>query len=155
MSRSRRGTTSKWSSRVRGSQSWRRWLHRLTARRGRRTGHLVGTDLRAPRGRSRAWQRLATALIVLGLGSALILTSLRTDIVRMQYDLAEAGKQERKLLDLQSRLTVKHRQLLAPGRLKAIAREYGFVRPGRVIELAEDEQHRLRIELATGRALRP
>jgi hypothetical protein len=138
---------------VRGSQSWRRWLHRLTTQQGRRSGHLVGTDLRSPRNGSRRRPLAITPLIVLALGALLTLTALRNDIMRMQYELTESGRQERKLLDLQSLLTVRHRQLMAPGRLKAIARERGFVRPDRVIELTEDEQLRPVIELASGEAL--
>ena len=138
MNRSRATTTPRWSSRVRGSQPWRRWLDRLSSSHRRRTGPLVGTDLGQPRRRSAGWQRAATPLVVLGLAAALILTTLRTDIMRMQYDLAEAGEQELELLDLQRRLTVKHRQLLAPSRLKILARERGFTRPGRVIVLADE-----------------
>lgn len=102
----------------------------------RRRGALINTDFAERRINSERWQRIATPLVVLGLLAALGLTSLRNDIVRMEYGLAESGKQEQRLLDRQRSLTVAHRKLLAPARLYQIARERGFVRPGRVVELA-------------------
>jgi len=96
------------------------------------------------------WQRLATPLIVVGLAAGLILTTLRTDIVRMEYDLAATGAEEQALLDQQRRLIAEHRNLLDPGRLRQIARDRGFVRPARVIEI-EDEST---VEVAV-RANRP
>ena len=58
------------------------------------------------------WQRLATPLIVVGLAAGLILTTLRTDIVRMEYELAATGAEEQDLLDQQRRLIAEHRNLL-------------------------------------------
>lgn len=138
--RSRRATTSTWSSRVRGGQWWRRLLHRVSARGRAHAENLVGTDFAARRRRTQRWQRLATPFVVLGLVAALVITALRNDIVRMEYGLAESGRQEQELLDQQRRLTVERRSLLAPGRLYEIARKRGFVRPARVVEIDGDEQ---------------
>lgn len=120
--------------------------------RARRTGRqtpLMNTDFKV-RARHLQWQRLAAPLIALGLAAGLTLTSLRTDIVRMQYALATAGAQEQELLDQQRRLTVAHRNLLDPSRLGRIAKQRGFARPERVIDLRD----RPRIEVAA-RAARP
>lgn len=153
MSRPKRAKSSR-GGRAKGG--WSRLFERSRSGRGR-GGALVGTDFAARYRDSQRLQRLATPLVVLGLLAALGLTALRNDIVRMEYGLAEAGKQEQELLDRQRRLTVDHRQLLAPARLYEIARERGFVRPARVIDMkgAEAQDTPLGTQIAASVESRP
>ena len=147
MSPARRTAKKSWSARVLTGQ-WGRSSRARTRRTGRQTP-LMNTDFKV-RARRLQWRRLAAPLIALGLAAGLTLTTLRTDIVRMQYALATAGTQEQELLDQQRRLTVAHRNLLDPSRLGRIAKQRGFGRPERVIDLSDGP----RFEVAA-RATRP
>ena len=146
MSRSRKTAKKTWLARSLAGQ-WKR-SSRTGNGRKRRKPSLMNTDFKA-RDRSIPWQRFATPMVALGLAAGLMLTTLRTDIVRMEYELAAAGKEEQRLLGQQRRLTVEHRSLLDPNRLGRIAKQRGFVRPERVIEF----QDRMPLEVA--RAERP
>ena len=137
------------------SSQWRgnsnRWFQQRPRGKRRKSAlpSLTSIDFKA-RVKSEQWQRLATPMIVLGLALGLGLTMLRTEIVRMKYDLATAGSQETQLLDQQRRLTVEQRKLLDPGRLGRIAKQRGFVRPSQVLDVQGDG----RIQVAV-RADRP
>lgn len=68
--------------------------------------------------------------------AALALTALRVDLLRARYGLAEAVREEQTLRAEERELTVELRRLRDPARLAELAREQGFVRPERVIDLA-------------------
>ena len=69
--------------------------------------------------------------------AALSLASMRIDIMRMGYDLADAIAVEKTLLEKRRALTAEVRALRDPRRLHEIARRRGLVRAERVIDLRE------------------
>ena len=77
---------------------------------------------------------LLTALLV-SLGVA----SLRIDLLRVRYALAAATLEEQRLLDESRTLTAQMRRLRDPYHLALQARELGFVRPARLIDLRDSE----------------
>ena len=79
------------------------------------------------------------ALIGVGLAAALGLAVLRTDLLRMRYALPDILEQEQHLRDEQRSLTARMRQLRDPVHLAERARELGFVRPARLIDLPASE----------------
>jgi len=87
----------------------------------------------APGALLRQW---ALPCVVGALVAALALTALRVDLLRARYGLAEAVREEQALRLEESELTVELRRLRDPARLAELAREQGFVRPDRVIEVA-------------------
>jgi len=80
---------------------------------------------------------LLTALLV-SLGVA----SLRIDLLRVRYALAAATLEEQRLLDESRALTAQMRRLRDPYHLALQARELGFVRPARLIDLRDAERNR-------------
>lgn len=75
----------------------------------------------------------AIALFAGALLAALFLSTLRTEIIDLRYDLAERVRSERALLDERSALTVEVRRLHDPARLRVLARERGFGPAERVL----------------------
>lgn len=97
---------------------------------------LVGHDLAEPprRARARARVRLPIAIgLILG---ALLLVTLRVEILRLRYAAADVAAEEEALLEQIRRTTVRVRELRDPARLRRLAAERGFVRPERVRTLS-------------------
>jgi cell division protein FtsL len=70
------------------------------------------------------------------LAAALVIASLRVSILRLRYQLSAAVTEETELLAQQREITVELRELRDPTRLRELAKEQGFVRPERVIQLS-------------------
>ena len=77
---------------------------------------------------------LVTALVV-----SLGIAALRIDLLRVRYALAAATLEEQRLLDESRSLTAEMRKLRDPYHLALQARDLGFVRPSRLIDLREVE----------------
>jgi hypothetical protein len=65
-----------------------------------------------------------------------MVASLRVSILRLRYQLSAAVTEETELLERQRAVTVTLRELRDPTRLRKLATERGFARPGRVIQLS-------------------
>jgi hypothetical protein len=97
---------------------------------------LVGRDLaEAPRRRVRSRARLRLPIAVGAVVAALLLVTLRVEILRLRYALAEVAGQEEELLARSRQVTVRVRELRDPARLRTLAAERGFGRPERVLSL--------------------
>jgi hypothetical protein len=94
---------------------------------------LVGRDFAEPPRRPRRRLRLGLPLAVGGVVAALLLVTLRVEILRLRYALAEVATEEETLLERIRQTTVKVRELRDPARLRRIAAERGFGRPERVL----------------------
>jgi hypothetical protein len=116
---------------------WSRRLARVDQRgsAGASSPDLVGLDLANAPGRLQPRPRISAPLVLIGVLGALVLVALRVDLTRMRYAQADALAEERRLLEEQSDLTVEMRRLRDPSRLAERARELGFERPERVIDL--------------------
>ena len=77
---------------------------------------------------------LVTALVV-----SLGIAALRIDLLRVRYALAAATLEEQRLLDESRMLTAEMRTLRDPYHLALQARDLGFVRPSRLIDLRNVE----------------
>jgi hypothetical protein len=122
------------SSRTKTSGSQRKSSRRARASgTKRRRLELIGIDL-AER-RPKLGLRLMLPLLATALGIALAFSALRVDLIRMRYALADALAHEQLLVEEQRALTVTMRQLRDPIGLAARARELGFGRPERVIDI--------------------
>jgi len=75
---------------------------------------------------------LVTALVV-----SLGIAALRIDLLRVRYALAAATLEEQRLLDESRTLTAEVRKLRDPYHLALQARDLGFVRPSRLIDLRD------------------
>ena len=73
----------------------------------------------------------AIALLV----AAFALTSLRTEVLKLRYELAHQLEREQGLRATQGELTVQMRRLREPRQLAQRAAKLGFERPQRVIDL--------------------
>jgi hypothetical protein len=102
------------------------------SRRGHGMG-LIGVDVAA--GDRPGIGRGLLPLLIAGLIVALGVASLRIDLLRIRYALAETVAEEQRLLDEQRNLTVRMRTLRDPVHLSKRAHELGFVRPERLIDL--------------------
>jgi len=103
--------------------------------RRRRQVELIGRDIAGTPLRSRPRSRLFPVALVGALIAALCLAALRVDLIRQRYDLAEAMKTEKQLLERKRLLTAQSRRLRDPARLSRLAAERGFVRPDRLIDI--------------------
>ena len=103
--------------------------------RRRRQVELIGRDIAGTPLRSSPHRRLLPVAIVGALIAALCLAALRVDLIRQRYDLAEAMKTEKQLLEQKRLLTAQSRRLRNPARLARLAAERGFVRPARLIDI--------------------
>jgi hypothetical protein len=84
----------------------------------------------------RRMQRLLPLLLI-ALIAALGVVSLRIDLIRVRYAMADALDQENSLIAEQRRLIVRRRQLRDPVELAVRARTLGFRPPSRVISVPE------------------
>jgi hypothetical protein len=101
--------------------------------RAKRPRSLVGRDF-STLDRRRASRLIAPTLVGL-LIAAIGLVALRTEVLKLRYELAALHEREQ-TLDAQTRdLTVQMRQLRDPRRLSARASTLGFRRPDRLIDL--------------------
>lgn len=108
----------------------------MNASRRKRAISLVGRDLATGRPRKRRRARSFPALLVGTLLAGLFLTVLRIDILRLGYALGEALEAQRSLEREFRALTAEVRALRDPARLGELARELGFQRPARVVEIS-------------------
>lgn len=98
-----------------------------------RNRSLVGLDFSSIDQRT-ASRKLGPAMIAL-LIAAIGLVALRTEVIKLRYELAEIGKRERTLDQQQRDLQVRVRQLRNPQLLAIRAEELGFRRPDRLIDV--------------------
>lgn len=105
------------------------------ARRRRRAPvrTIVGRDFAALE-RSRLPRMLLSALLAVFVG-AFGLVALRTEVLKLRYELSHQLERESALDAQQRDLTVRMRQLREPRLLTQRAAERGFARPDRVIDL--------------------
>jgi hypothetical protein len=96
---------------------------------------LVGRDFSTFE-RRRTPRVLLPALIALFI-SAFALVALRTEVLKLRYELADQLERESALDAQQRDLTVRMRQLREPRQLAERAAELGFGLPDRVIDLSE------------------
>jgi hypothetical protein len=96
---------------------------------------LVGRDLAEPPRRVRSRARLRLPVLVGAVVAALLLVTLRVEILRLRYALAEVASQEQDLLERSRQATVRMRELRDPARLRKLAAERGFGRPERVVSV--------------------
>jgi hypothetical protein len=101
-----------------------------------RRAELVGRDLAESPRRARSRARLRLPIALGAIVAALLLVTLRVEILRLRYALAEVAGQEEELLERSRQATVRVRELRDPARLRKLATERGFGRPERVIALA-------------------
>lgn len=116
----------------------------MSRRRSRSERDLVGRDLARVRLSPGPAPRPLAALLIGALIAGMGLAALRIDILRLRYALAEAVESEKTLLENQRVWTAKKESLRDPARLLELARERGFERPTRVIDLAP-------VQVASGR----
>ncbi|MDH3210865.1 MAG: hypothetical protein OEM05_00090 [Myxococcales bacterium] len=96
---------------------------------------LVGRDL-APVRRHRPRGKRQFGVVLLGIVlAAFALAALRNDILRLRYGLGEAVSTQKALLEEHRELTAEVRSLRDPARLARLARQRGFGRAERVIDL--------------------
>lgn len=94
---------------------------------------LVGRDFFA-RDRRRSPRALVQTLAAMFL-AAFALVALRTEVLKLRYELADQLELESALDAQQRDLTVRMRQLREPRQLAQRAAELGFTRPERLIDL--------------------
>lgn len=102
------------------------------ARSGAARRDLVGRDLAEPPRRARRRSGLRLPLALGAIAAALLLVTLRVEILRLRYALAEVASQEEELRESTRRAMVEVRQLRDPARLRRLAEQRGFKRPERV-----------------------
>lgn len=115
-----------------------RWAERTSNRAAASGTPLVGLDVASPPGRLRTSSWLPVAGVIVG--GALLLAILRIDVIRMGFSLAGAFEEQHRLEELQRELTVNMRQLRDPAVLIRRARELGFRRAERLIEVDENRR---------------
>jgi hypothetical protein len=112
---------------------------------------LVGRDLAGgPPRRARVRRRLPLALLGGGIVAALLLVTLRVEILRLRYAVAEVAAEEQELAERIAQAKFRLRELRDPARLRKLAADRGFVRPERVlqVELPADRASRSDAERA-------
>jgi hypothetical protein len=88
---------------------------------------LIGLDVAGHR--SEINPRRVLPILIVVVIVALAVTSLRIEILRQRYALAESTLEEQRLLDAERTLTAAHRKLRDPVHLARLAKEQGFVAP--------------------------
>jgi hypothetical protein len=94
---------------------------------------LIGLDVsRAPvRLQTRSW----APVVVAALAGGLFLATLRMDVLRMRFSVAERFAQQMQLEQRKRQLTVRMRELRDPAELSQRAQQLGFRRAERLIDL--------------------
>jgi hypothetical protein len=119
-----------WSSRVAG------WLGPPRPRRpARARADLVGRDFSGLRAAGPPWTRRLPALLAGVVLAALVIVSLRVDLIRVRYGLGAAMEQEKELLEQERALRARVGALRDPIQLAKRAPRYGLARPTRVLDL--------------------
>lgn len=98
-----------------------------------RRSSLIGIDVGHAQTRLSAGRLLP--VLALALLVALAVASLRIEMIRLRYALAEASLEEKRLLEEQRSLTAEELRLRDPVHLAGRAHELGFARPERLIDL--------------------
>lgn len=88
---------------------------------------LIGLDVAGRRASLNPRRVLPILMVVVIV--ALAVTSLRIEILRQRYALAESTLEEQRLLDAERTLTAARRKLRDPVHLARLAKEQGFVAP--------------------------
>jgi hypothetical protein len=96
---------------------------------------IVGRDLAGAPRRAQSRARLRLPIALGAIAAALLLVTLRIEILRLRYALAEVASEEHALLEHSRQLTVRVRELRDPKRLRRLAVERGFTRPDRVLSV--------------------
>jgi hypothetical protein len=96
---------------------------------------LVGRDFARVRLAASRPRRALPALVVGALAAGLALAALRIDILRLRYSLHEALQEQQTLVEQRNEALARVHSLRDPKRLASLARQRGFARPERVIEL--------------------
>jgi hypothetical protein len=99
-------------------------------------------DFARRKGADGGWRLTAVAAVAGLVLGGLLLASLRMEIVRERYALADALALETALVAEELAASVELRELRDPRRLRRLANELGFARPERVIELGTDSAPR-------------
>lgn len=107
----------------------------MSKRRNLNDRDLVGRDLARVRLSVGTTSRPLAALLIGALLAGMGLVALRIDILRLRYALADAIAAETDLQQNQRVWTARKESLRDPARLAELARERGFARPTRVIDL--------------------
>jgi len=115
------------------------WIQR---RRGDRSSDdpdenldLVGFDFTGTHRSKDTSRNLLVVAFVVILLPALSLVALRTEIIRLRYELADAVRAEQRVAYTKRELTVEVRQLRDPARLNRMAIEMGLSLPQQVIQV--------------------
>ncbi len=82
-----------------------------------------------------AQTRWIAACIAAGVVAALGVVAMRNDLLRVQYGLARALEETRSLERERNAALARVREQRDPARLAQLARERGFVRPERIVDL--------------------
>ncbi|MAE93749.1 MAG: hypothetical protein CL910_03735 [Deltaproteobacteria bacterium] len=96
---------------------------------------LVGRDMKRARRSRKVGAGWWIPALVGALAAALFLVALRNSILAVRYDLDVARARELELMKQQRTATARLRELRDPSRLRDLAREHGFERPAKVIDL--------------------
>ncbi len=96
---------------------------------------LVGFDFTGTQRSKNTSRNLLVVLFVAILLPALSLVALRTEIIRLRYELADSVRTEQRVADTKRELTVEVRQLRDPARLNRLAVEMGLSLPQQVIQV--------------------
>ncbi len=101
---------------------------------------LVGRDFKGRTRRRRTESRggFWFPLLAGAFAAALLLVALRNSILALRYDLDDALARELELMKQQRAATVQLRELRDPNRLQQLAKERGFERPEKVIDLSTE-----------------
>jgi hypothetical protein len=96
---------------------------------------LVGRDLASPLLRVRNVKGLLPVALAVAVGAALLIATLRIEILRTRYRLAQVATEGERLRDERDQALIEARRLRDPERLARLARQLGFGNPRRVIDL--------------------
>lgn len=110
----------------------------MSARRTAAHGDLVGRDFARVRLPASRRARPLGWLLAAAFACALAIAALRIDILRVRYALGEAVSEEKTLVQALRRESAELEALRDPARLAELARERGFARPDRVLELGDE-----------------
>lgn len=98
---------------------------------------IVGRDLaRRHRVLEPARRRFVPVVLALGVVAGLGVAALRIDLIRVRYGLADALAEEKALLEERRAALALLRERRDPAQLARLARERGFVRPARIVDLS-------------------